>query len=103
MLQIFGTFQDKRKDAQSISSNCLFEVRNGLNMSNIATLFKISQFDISGGNISNRSALKSTQFNLSWFLIMLYGVRDKDWLNRNIIYPFTNNTSNLVLSTKVNK
>ena len=44
MLKIFGTFQDKRKDAQSISSNCLFEFRNGLNMSNIATLFKISHF-----------------------------------------------------------
>jgi len=31
-----------------------------LNMSNTATLFKISNIDISGGNISNRSALKST-------------------------------------------
>ena len=28
---------------------------------------------------------------------------NKDWLNRNIIYPFTNNTSNLVVYTKVNK
>lgn len=72
-------------------------------MSNIATLFKIRNIDISGGNISNRSALKSTQFNLSWFLIKLYSGMSKDWLNMNIIYPFTNNSSNLVLSTKVNK
>jgi hypothetical protein len=27
----------------------------------------------------------------------------KDWLNMNFIYPFTNNSSNLVLSTKVNQ
>jgi len=72
-------------------------------MTNIATFFKLSNIDISGGNISNRSALKSTQFNLSWFLIKLYEGVSKDWLNMNFIYPFTNNTSNLVLSTKVNK
>jgi hypothetical protein len=48
---IFGAFQDKLKDAESISSNCLFEFRNVLNMSNIATLIKISNIDISGGNI----------------------------------------------------
>ena len=65
MHQIFGGFQDKTKDAESISSNCLFEFRNGLNMSNIATLFKISNIEISGGNSTNRAALKSTQFNLS--------------------------------------
>lgn len=29
MDQIFGAFQDKIKDAESISSNCLFEFRNG--------------------------------------------------------------------------
>jgi hypothetical protein len=65
MHQIFGAFQDDNKDAESISSNCLFEFRNGLNMGNIATLFKLSNIDISGGNVSNRGALKSTQFNLS--------------------------------------
>ena len=32
MHQIFGAFQDKIKNAESISSNCLFEFRNGLNM-----------------------------------------------------------------------
>jgi hypothetical protein len=103
MPQIFGTFQAKFKDPESISSNCLFEFRNGLNMSNIATIFKLSNIDIGGGNISNRSALKSTQFNLSWFLIKLYGSKSKDWLSKNIIFPFTNNTSKFVLSTKVNK
>jgi hypothetical protein len=105
MHQIFGAFQDKSKskDVENIPSNCLFEFRNGLNMANIATLFKLSNIDISGGNITNRSALKSTQFNLSWFLINLYNNCSKDWLNYNIIYPFTNNTSNSVLSTKVNK
>jgi hypothetical protein len=71
-------------------------------MSNISTLFKISNIDISGGNISDRSALKSTQLNLSWFLIKLSDGKGKDWLNMNIIYPFTKTTSNLVLSTKVN-
>lgn len=71
-------------------------------MANIPTLFKISNIDISGGNISNRGALKSTQFNLSWFLINLYNSKNKEWLNYNIIYPFTNTTSNSVLSFKVN-
>jgi hypothetical protein len=65
MHQIFGAFNDRTKDAENIASNCLFEFRNGLNMANITTLFKISNIDISGGNISNRGALKSTQFNLS--------------------------------------
>jgi hypothetical protein len=100
---IFGSINDKLKNAENISSNCLFEFRNGLNMSNIATLFKISNIDISGGIISNRSALQSTQLNLSWFLIKLYEGVSKDWLNMNLIYPFIKSTSNLVLSTKVNK
>jgi hypothetical protein len=100
--KIFGAFQDKTKDTENIASNCLFEFRNGLNMANISTLFKISNIDISGGNISNHSALKSTQFNLSWFLINLYNSKNKEWLNYNIIYPFTNTTSNSVLSFKVN-
>lgn len=102
MHQIFGAFNDRTKDAENIASNCLFEFRNGLNMANITTLFKISNIDISGGNISNRGALKSTQFNLSWFLINLYNSKNKEWLNYNIIYPFTNTTSNSVLSFKVN-
>ena len=72
-------------------------------MSNIATLFKISNIDISGGIISNRSALQSTQLNLSWFLIKLYEQANKEWLNMNLIYPFIKSSSNLVLSTKVNK
>jgi hypothetical protein len=72
-------------------------------MSNIATLFKISNIDISGGIISNRSALQSTLLNLSWFLIKLYEHMSKDWLNMNLIYPFIKSISNLVLSTKVNK
>jgi hypothetical protein len=65
MHQIFGAFQDRTKDAENLTSNCLFEFRNGLNMANIATLFKIRNIEISGENISNRSALKTTQFNLS--------------------------------------
>ena len=100
---IFGSINDKFKTAENISSNCLFEFRNGLNMSNIATLFKISNIDISGGIISNRSALQSTQLNLSWFLIKLFEPASKEWLNVNLIYPFIKSTSNLVLSTKVNK
>lgn len=100
---IFGSIIDKFKQSENVSSNCLFEFRNGLNMSNIATLFKISNIDISGGVISNRSSLKSTQLNLSWFLIKLYEGMSKDWLNMNLIYPFLSSTSNLVLSTKVNK
>jgi hypothetical protein len=72
-------------------------------MSNIATLLKISNIDISGGIISNRSALQSTQLNLSWFLIKLYEKANKEWLNMNLIYPFIKSSSNLVLSTKVNK
>lgn len=100
---IFGSILDTYKTAENISSNCLFEFRNGLNMPNIATLFKISNIDISGGTISNRSALKSTQFNLSWFLIKLYKNANKNWINTNIIYPFKNSTSNSILSTKVNK
>ena len=63
--KIFGSINDNFKKTENLSSNCLFEFRNGLNMSNIATLFKISNIDISGGIISNRSALKSTQLNLS--------------------------------------
>jgi hypothetical protein len=51
MSQIFGDFKAKLKDAESISSNCLFEFRNGLNMSNIATIFKLSNIAIGGGNI----------------------------------------------------
>jgi len=102
--KIFGSISDNFKKSQNISSNCLFEFRNGLNMPNIAaTLFKISNIDISGGIISNRSSLKSTQLNLSWFLIKLSERASKSWLNTNLIYPFTNSTSNLVLSTKVNK
>lgn len=100
---IFGSILDTYKTAENISSNCLFEFRNGLNMANIATLFKISNIDISGGTISNRSALKSTQFNLSWFLIKLYKYANKNWINTNIIYPFKNSTSKSILSTKVNK
>lgn len=100
---IFGSFNDKSKNANYKASNCLFEFRNGLNMSNIATLFKISNIDISGGIISNRSALQSTQLNLSWFLIKLYEQANKEWLNMNLIYPFIKSSSNLVLSTKVNK
>lgn len=65
MHKIFGTFQDRTKDGENMASNCLFEFRNGLNMANIATLFKLSNIEISGGNISNRGALKTTQFNLS--------------------------------------
>ena len=33
---IFGSFNDKSKNANYKASNCLFEFRNGLNMSNIA-------------------------------------------------------------------
>jgi len=101
--KIFGCITDKYKTGENISSNCLFEFRNGLNMPNISTLFKISNIDISGGTISNRSALKATELNLSWFLIKLYGHSSKNELNKHFLYPFGNSKSISVLSTKVNR
>jgi hypothetical protein len=100
---IFGCFTDKDKTGVNIASNCLFEFRNGLNMPNISTLFKISNIDISGGTISNRSALKATELNLSWFLIKLYAKSSKNELNKHFLYPFGNSKSISVLSTKVNR
>lgn len=48
--KIFGCITDKYKTGENISSNCLFEFRNGLNMPNISTLFKNKQHWYQWGN-----------------------------------------------------
>jgi len=93
-LNLFGTFNQRNKDFDSICPNSLF-LFVGMVWSTVILLFKLRGIEISGGCGSKRHILSTIDFQLNNFLEDIYGDRK---LIKTIIY---NSLKNSILSNSV--
>ena len=83
------------KDWNSLLNNCLF-IFEDINWSSLQLLFKLININISGGSGNRRQYITSTDYNLSYYLMML-GFRLSDIYNSFVkLVPKSESESNKI-------